>query len=132
LTNAAAMMAAAQAGNPYLVILLKALQDGQDWAAGPVHGFIHDSQYDETTGVLSHTTALAFTGAIIPGGTDAVQVDLAVSGDIRQLARLQQYVAATTPSAVPPLLVHGTITSGGLHGSVLITGVTGSSQTVQW
>lgn len=26
----------------------------------------------------------------------------------------------------------GTITSGGLHGSVLITGVTGSSQTVQW
>jgi len=126
------MMAAAQAGNPYLVILLRALQDGQSWATGPVRGYIHDSQYDESTGVLSHTTALPFTGAVILGGTDAVQIDLAVAGDIRQLARLHQFVASTAPAAVPPLLVHGTITSDGLHGSLQITGLTGSSQTVQW
>lgn len=132
LTNAAAMTGAVQGSNPYLAILLRAVQDGQNWATGPVRGFIHDSQYDETTGVLSHTVALPFTGAIIPGGTDAVQIDLAVAGDVRQLAGLQQYVATTTPAAVPPLLVHGTITSGGLHGSLLVTGVTGSSQTVQW
>ena len=132
LPNAAAMVAAAQGSNPYLALLLRALQDGQNWATGPVQGLLHDSRYDDTSGVLAHSNALPFTGVVLPAGTDAVQIDLAVGGDVRQLSWLQQYAASTTPAAVPPLLVHGTVTGGGSHGSLLVTGMEGSSQTVQW
>lgn len=126
-------MAKALAGrNPYVATLIDALQQSGGWVAGPVQGLIHDSHYDESTGELSHGTAVPFSGSVTTGGLDAAQIQLTVDGDLRQLAHLRLYVDSILGAAVPPSSVRGTVTERGLHGSLLVVGLDGLSEAIQW
>lgn len=118
--------------NPYVATLVSALQDVSNWADGPVEGMIHDSYYDPASFTLTHTAALAFVGHVAAGGFGTVQIDVTVIGDIMQLTRLQAYADSATPAAVPPRSVHGTVTDGGLHGSLQVIALDGRSETIQW
>jgi hypothetical protein len=130
--NAAAMAAALAAQNPYVATLVQALQSGGAWAGGPVQGLFHDSYYDVTASKLSHTPALTFVGRVMATETGVVQVDVTLTGDITQLAWLGQYSAALATGVVAPQTIHGTVSAGGLHGTLLVTGSGGQSQSIQW
>jgi hypothetical protein len=132
LPNAGAMLLALRGRNPYVATLVSALQDGPRWIEGPVEGLVHDILYDESRSVLDHNAALRFTGQAITGGLDSAQIEIAVTGDIRQLSHLKGHSDAATPSALPPRLVRGTVTAGGSHGSLQVTALDGRTETIQW
>lgn len=132
LANAEAMMTALSGLNPWVATLLQAMQGTNGWATGPVQGLIHDSHYDATTGTLTQGAALAFTGSVTTTNTGAVQVDLTLNGDATQLTWLKHYSDALASGAIPPQAIHGTVSGGGLHGALQITGAGGQSQAVQW
>jgi len=132
LLDGLAMMQALESRNPYVATLIDALQQSGSWVAGTVQGLIHDSQYDEISGDLSNGTAVPFTGGVTTGGLDSAQVQITVNGDLRQLTGLKQYVDSMAGAPVPPASVHGTVTDGGLHGSLLVVGLDGASETIQW
>jgi hypothetical protein len=101
----------------------------------PVSGLMHDIVHDPTTGALSQGTAVPFTATVAPAGGGqggGVQIDVAVQGDLGQLAWLAQYCSAAAPAAIPPASIHGAVTAGGLHGNLTVLGTAGRSQTVQW
>jgi hypothetical protein len=131
LANTDAMSAAVAGQNPYVATLLLAMQGRNGWAGGPVQGLFHDSHYDATAGRLSHTTALAFVGTVTMTGGVA-QIDVTVTGDLTRLGWLKQYSDALATGAVLPQSIHGTVSAGGLHGSLLAAGAGGQSQTIQW
>lgn len=132
LANAATMTATLAAQNPYVATLLQAMTSGGSWPGGPVQGLLHDSHYDATAGRLSHTAALAFAGQVTMTGAGVVQVDVNLTGDLTQLTWLKQYSAALATEVVAPQTIHGTVSAGGLHGSLLVLGTGGQSQTIQW
>jgi len=127
-------MAAALAGqNPFVAGLVAAMQDGRgNFASGRVQGLVHDIHHDAETGALSEGTAVPFAGQATPAQAGSVQIDIAVEGDVRQLAWLAGYCAAAVPAAIAPTSVHGQVAGGGLHGNLLVLGSAGQSQTVQW
>lgn len=136
LPNASTMTQALASQNPFVAVLVSAMQDGNgNWANAPVNGLVHDIVHDPTTGALSQGTAVPFTATATPasaaqgGGT---QIDVAVQGDLGQLAWLSQYCSAAAPAAIPPVSIHGAVTAGGLHGSLTVLGTASRSQTVQW
>ncbi len=62
LPNASAMAAALFMQNPFVGVLVGAMQDaGGNWANAPVNGLIHDMYYDSDAGGLSQGTAVPFT-----------------------------------------------------------------------
>jgi hypothetical protein len=132
LPNADAMAKALRGSNPYVATLVTALQDGQRWIEGPIEGLIHDSLYDEPRSALAHDAVLRFTGQAVTGGLDSAQIDITVTGDLRQLGHLKQHADAATPLALPPQLVHGTVTAGGSHGSLQVTALDGRTEVIQW
>jgi hypothetical protein len=136
LPNAGTMTQALAGQNPFVAMLVSAMQDGNgNWANAPVSGLVHDVLHDPATGALSQGTAVPFTAAAAPGSGGqggGVQIDVAVQGDLGQLAWLSQYCSAAAPSAIPPTSIHGVVTAGGLHGSLSVLGPAGRSQTVQW
>ena len=132
LANATAMMQALRARNLYVATLVVALQDGPRWISVPAQGLFHETYDDPALAGLSHAAALSFSGQVIPNGLDSAQIDLAVNGDIRRFVRLKQASDAATPTAVPPCQVHGSTTSGGLHGSLLVSALDGTSETLSW
>ncbi|MBV8203205.1 MAG: hypothetical protein JOZ15_21535 [Acidobacteria bacterium] len=126
------MTAALAALNPYVATLLQAMQGGGAWTAGPLQGLFHDSHYDATASRLSHTAALAFRGQVTMTGAGEAQIDVTLTGDLTQLTWLQQYSAALATGVVAPQTIHGTVGAGGLHGSLLVVGIGGQSQAIQW
>jgi hypothetical protein len=132
LPNAEVLAETLSLRNPYVATLVSALQDGSNWVEGSVQGLIHDSYYDPSLFTLTHTAALAFVGNVTMGGIDAAQIDITVSGDIKQLARLKTYADSAAPSAMPPRSIQGTVTDGGLHGSLQVIAFDGRSETIQW
>ncbi len=132
LSKGRAMAQVLEGRNPYVASLIDALEQSGGWVVGPVQGLLHDSYYDEQTGQLSHGEVVPFSGAITTGGLDSAQVQITVGGDLRQLARLRQYVDSAVRTAVPPVSVRGVVTDHGLHGSLLVVGLGGNSETIQW
>jgi hypothetical protein len=133
LEHAEAMVAALAARNPYVATLLKTLLEGDGrWVEGAVEGLVHDSYYDQENGILSHAAALPFSAQVLEQGLGTAQIQVTMAVDIGVLANLRQYVALTTPSAVPPAAISGAITEGGLHGMLRVTGVDGKAETIQW
>ncbi len=129
LPSAAAMEGALAAQNPYVATAIKALRDGDGWAAGPVHGLLHGARYESASG-LAHGPALAFVGQVTATGAGAFQIDVTIAGDTSQLALPS--LAAAAPAAFPPQSIHGTVTGGGLHGSLAVTAPAGSLQNIEW
>ncbi|HXN58059.1 MAG TPA: hypothetical protein VN912_05685, partial [Candidatus Angelobacter sp.] len=132
LTNPDAMAAALAASNPYVATLVAALESGTQWVQSPVQGLIHDSSYDPTLTQVTFTAALPFAAQVTTDNLGGAQLSITVTGDITQLVNLQQYASSTTPAAVPPQSVQGSITSGGLHGSLQVTAASGAIQAIQW
>jgi hypothetical protein len=132
LPNATAMATALSSQNPYVAALVVAMQDGGSWANAPVKGLLHDSHYDSASGDVSHTAAVQFAGNAVTTGLGNAQVDIAVQGDVGQLAWLKQYCSSAAPAAIPPMSIHGTVTGGGLHGALVVLSAGGQSQTIQW
>jgi hypothetical protein len=132
LANVQEMAQALRSRNPYVATLVRAIQDLSRWAQGPVEGLLHDSYYDDSQGVLTHTAALSFAGSVVTSGLGTAQIDITVSGDMTQLSHLKSYSDSATPSAIPPRLVQGTVTDGGLHGSLQVLAPDGRSETLQW
>jgi len=132
LENAQALAQALRSRNPYVATLVSAVQNLSNWAEGPVEGLIHDSYYDTAHGVLTHSVALPFTGRVVTSGLGTARIEITVKGDMRQLAHLKAYCDSATPSSVPPQLVQGTVTDGGLHGSLQVIAPDGRSETLQW
>jgi len=132
LENAQKLAQALRSRNPYVATLVRAVQDLSNWAEGPVEGLIHDSYYDDSQGVLTHTATLPFAGRVVTNGLGTAQINVTVNGDMTRLAHLKSYSDSATPSAVPPRLVQGTVTDGGLHGSLQVVAADGRSETLQW
>ncbi|HET9226676.1 MAG TPA: hypothetical protein VFR31_08415 [Thermoanaerobaculia bacterium] len=128
LPEAEAMARALESRNPYVATLVHTLQEGRRWVDGPVNGILHDSDYDPTTGELSHSPALRFSGHVIQNGLGAAGIEITVAGDLGRLVHLKSQAG----SAVPPRTIQGTVTGGGLHGSLQVLGVDGRSETIQW
>jgi hypothetical protein len=127
-----AMDAAMHTSNPWVATLIGALHDGKHWAEGPVEGLVHDSHLDPATAALSHSAALRFSGQVTSNGLGAVQIDLLVEGDVAQLSRLERHVDAASPGVISPRKINGTVTAGGLHGSLQVTAADGRQQAIQW
>jgi hypothetical protein len=132
ITQPSTMADALRAANPWVATLVSALQDGTRWVDAPAQGLLHDSSFDTKPGALSHATALPFTGQVTTGGLGTAQIDIVVSGDLGQLSRLKHLADAVAPGAIPPREVHGTVSAGGLHGALLVTGNGGKTQAIQW
>jgi hypothetical protein len=132
LENSQELAQALGSRNPYVAALVRALEDLSNWADGPVAGFVHDSYYDESQGSLTHTAALSFAGSVVMNGLGAAQIDITVGGDMTGLSHLKSYSDVATPSAIPPQHVQGTVTDGGLHGSLQVAAADGRSETLQW
>jgi hypothetical protein len=126
------MEVALQQANPYIALLVSALQDGQRWIDGPAEGLVHDSYYDGMSGTLSHSAALRWIGLVTKGGLNAVQLDITVTADLRTLAWLKQVADTAFPAAIVPGTIHGVVTDGGLHGSLVAISPDGKSQPIQW
>jgi hypothetical protein len=131
LAPASAMETALASQNPYVAVVLKAMRDGDGWAAGAVHGLIHDAHYDSATGLV-HDQGLSFVGQATSTGPDEVQIDITLSGNAAQLGWMQKYCAAAAAAAISPQSIHGTVTAGTQHGSLAVTGTGGRSQVLQW
>lgn len=132
LPNAEVLVETLSLQNPYVATLVSALQNGSNWVEGSVQGLIHDSYYDPSLFTLTHSAALTFVGTVTMGAVDVAQIDITVSGDIKQLPRLKTYADSAAPSATPPRSIQGTVTDGGLHGSLQVIGFDETSETIQW
>jgi hypothetical protein len=119
--------------NPFVAVLIGAIQDGNgNWANAPVGGLIHDIYYDSGTGALAEGTAVPFSAATPLSQGGVTQIEITVQGDLGQLAWLTQYSATAAPTAIAPISILGVVSGGGSHGSLLVSGKAGQSQTVQW
>jgi hypothetical protein len=133
LPSRGAMLDALLQQNPFAAALIAAtIQDDPQGTGASVQGLLHDSHYDEITGLVAHAPAIAFTGRVAAADPSTVAIDITVQGDLASLAFLDAYATAAAPAAVVPLAVHGAATSGGLHGSLTITGPGHSSQALTW
>ncbi len=133
LPNASALATSVLSQNPFVAVLLGAMQDSNgNWTNAPVNGLVHDIAYDPTTGALSQGTAVPFAATATSSQSGGVQIDVAVQGDLGQLAWLAEYCSTAAPAAIAPTAIHGVVTAGGLHGSLTVMGTAGRSQTVQW
>lgn len=133
LAHADVLANALQSRNPYVATLLTAMLDDQRWADGPVEGVVHESRFDEQAGLGLHAPAIRFVGQAISGALDATQINVTVLGDLGTMGALSRELGnggAGLP--VTPRSIQGTITEGGLHGSLVVIGPNGQSETVQW
>jgi hypothetical protein len=125
------MVAAILPQNPFVAALVvAAMRDNAQGAT--VQGLLHDSQYDVASGITVHTAAVAFSGKLAAATSTGVQIDITVQGDLNSLTFLAGYCATAAPGAIAPAAVHGLATSGGLHGSLLVTSSAGQTQTLVW
>jgi hypothetical protein len=132
ISQSAAMTAALRAADPWVATLITALRDGTHWVDGRAHGLLHDSYFDAARGSLIHTAALAFEARATSTVLGEMQIDILVSGDLGQLSHIKRQVASTMPAAIPPREIHGQVTAGGLHGSLLVLGADTRQQTIRW
>ena len=132
ITQPAVLAATLRAANPWVATLVSALEDGPRWVDAPARGLIHDSYFDAAAATLSHTPAVPFTGQVTSDGLGTAKIDIVVTGEITRLSRLVEHAAATSPAAIPPQQVHGSVSAGGLHGSLQVTAADGRTQTIQW
>jgi hypothetical protein len=132
ITNAQSMATALASRSPYVATLVEAMRNGDNWAAGQVQGMLHDSHYDITTSLVSHTAAISFVGHVVTTAPGSAQIDVTVTGDITQLTWLKAASDALVIGAIQPVSFRGTVSAGGLHGSFLVAGSGGQSQTIQW
>jgi hypothetical protein len=132
ITNAPVMTTALASQSPYVATLVEAMRNGDNWAVGPVRGIIHDSHLDTATGLVTHTAAISFVGQVVTTAAGSAQIAVTVSGDITQLTWLKAATDALVTGAIQPVSFQGTVTAGGLHGSLLVAGSGGQSQTIQW
>lgn len=125
-----AMTAAVRSANPWVATLLAALQETR-WASGPVQGLVHDSHVD-TTMTTNHSAAIHFAGQAQRTAAGGLQIDIRVAGDAEQLSHLARQAAASSPAAVAPREIHGSVTADGLHGTLQVNAADGRQQTIQW
>jgi len=128
LLNSSAMETAISV-NPFVATIVSALRDDSQWAAGPVEGFLHSTQYDPASGSVSHSRAIRFNGVVAQGGVGAVEFQINLSGADDDFASL--LVAYPNAEALPAS-VHGLVTDGALHGRIQITTHSGKPQVVEW
>jgi len=131
LADADALVAGLTAKNPYVAALVGALLDDGSWVDGPFEGQIQDSHFDEEAGT-TQSPALRFTGQVVAGGIGAAQIQIDVTGDLRDLPYLGDYVRDLSPSTLVPATVTGTVTDRGLHGALVVTAPDGKAEAVQW
>jgi hypothetical protein len=128
-----ALASALQSRNPFVAALVTAMLDDQRWGDGPVEGVLQESRFNGVTGAGDHSQAVRFVAQVIPGALDAVELNVTVLGDLGAMAELSH--AMTIGSARPPVVpqsIQGTVTEGGLHGTLVVLGVNGQSETLQW
>jgi hypothetical protein len=61
-----------------------------------------------------------------------VQIDIVVTGNLGQMSRLKHVADGLAPGAIPPREVHGTVSAGGMHGALVVSGNGGKTQAIQW
>lgn len=133
LAHADVLASALQSRNPFAATLVSAMLDDQRWAEGPVEGMVHESRFDAQAGLGLHSQAVRFVGQALAGGVDATHLSITVLGDLGTMGALSRALgngAAQLP--VTPQSIQGSVIEGGLHGSLVIFGPSGQSETVQW
>jgi hypothetical protein len=128
-----ALASSLQSRSPLVAALVTAMLDDQRWVDGPVEGVLHESRFNGVTGAGDHSQAVRFVAQVVSGALDAVQLNVTVLGDLGAMAELSH--AMTSGSARPlvvPQSIQGTVTEGGLHGTLVVLGVNGQSETLDW
>lgn len=132
--NADAMISALMAQNPYVTALVVATVQiaSADFSGGPVSGTIHDSHYNTATGAVAHSAAVGFSGSLTTGSAGNGEIAITVQSGLSNLVWLTQYTASVAPDAVVPVSIRGTTSGGGEHGTLVVSGALGQTQTLQW
>ncbi|HBL25789.1 MAG TPA: hypothetical protein DD490_03035 [Acidobacteria bacterium] len=131
LAGADQMLATVGTKNPYVATLLGVLVAGGSWVDGPFEGQLHDSRFDGEEGT-THSPALGLKGQVVAGGLGAVQIRISVAGDLRTLVYLADHVQSLAAPVLVPASVTGTITDRGLHGTLIVTALSGQAESLQW
>ncbi len=131
LSDADQMLATVETQNPYVATLLGALVTDGSWVDGPFEGQLHDSHFDDEEGTL-HAPALGLKGQVVAGGLGAAQIQISVVGDLRTLLFLDNHVQGFSEPILVPASVTGTVTDRGLHGSLIVTALSGQAESLQW
>lgn len=134
LPNADAMIAALMAQNPYVAALVVATVQiaSANFSGGQVSGTIHDSHYNTATGAVAHSVVVGFSGSLTADGAGNGGIAIEVQAGLSNCAWLAQYTGSVTPNAVVPASISGRTSGGGEHGTVVVSGALGQTQTIQW